>query len=194
MSQKTRRRPSSRSALGPLVALVLTVCTILWIPTLFKTAAAPPGAAIAPAAATVAAAPVPDNRVVLVAVPAKPQATAPQPAQPAQPAAADALLARLNTLLPRLGVQPPARIVAAAAQGDRLVLTFSAGFRKNLADLSALDELVGALSHRVLDEGYKHLSVRVLDAQGRAVPLDELVETPAARRPRPEPIDDGVRR
>lgn len=172
----------------------MTVCTILWIPTLFKTAAAPPGATIAPAAAT-AAPPAPDNRVVLVRVPpAAPQPTAPQPAQPSQAPGTDALIARLNTLLPGLGVQPPARIVAAGAQGDRLVLTFSAGFRKNLSDLSALDELVGALSHRVLDEGYKHLSLRVLDAQGRAVPLDELVQTPAARRPRPEPIDDGVRR
>lgn len=178
----------------------MTVCTILWIPTLFKTVAAPPGATIAPAAAT-AAPPAPDNRVVLVRVPpAGPPPTAPQPTQPSQPAqpsrpsGTDALIARLNTLLPGLGVQPPARIVAAGAQGDRLVLTFSAGFRKDLSDLSALDELVGALSHRVLDEGYKHLSLRVLDAQGRGVPLDDLVQTPAARRPRPEPIDDGVRR
>lgn len=188
MSQK-KRRPSSRSALGPLVALVLTVCTILWIPTLFKTAAAPaqPGASIGPAAQ----APAPDNRVVLVTAP-KPQATKPT-AAPA-PAPTDALIARLNPILPRLGVQPPARIVAASAKDDRLVLTFSAEFRKNLADLSALDELVGALSHRVLDDGYKHLSLRVLDARGRSVPLDELVQTPAERRPRPEPIDDGVRR
>lgn len=94
-------------------------------------------------------------------------------------------------------MNPPAKIVEARAQGDRLVVVFNAAFRKSLnslRDVSALDELTGALSHRVLDAGYKHLELRVLDEDGRSQLVDELVQTPPERRPRPEPIDDGVRK
>lgn len=109
-------------------------------------------------------------------------------------AAPDALLAELNQALPRLGVPPPARLVAAAGQRDRLTLTFNQEFRPHLGDLSALDELTAALSARALTHGFHHLELRMADARGRAVPLAELTATPPARRPRPEPIDDGVRR
>ena len=96
-----------------------------------------------------------------------------------------------------LGVEAEAAQAAidrAAAQRDRLTLTFNQEFRPHLGDLSALDELNAALSARVLGHGYHHLELRMVDARGRAVPLAELTATPPARRPRPEPIDDGVRR
>lgn len=188
LNLKKNRRPSSRSAIGPIVALVLTICTILWIPTLFKTVAAPSSAGGAPAQAPAA----PDNRVVLVA----PRPPAIPKAQPA-PSGDASLVERLNASLPGLGVSPPARIAESHPQGDRIVLVFNAAFRKSLnslRDVSALDELTGALSHRVLDAGFKHLELRVLDDTGRSQPVDELVQTPPERRPRPEPIDDGVRK
>lgn len=177
--------------IGPLVALVLTVCTILWIPTLFKTVAAPVPAASRQAPSG------PDNRVVLVAPrpPANPSPSA-QPAPSGNVALID-LIGRLNASLPGLGVSAPAQIAEAQPQGDRIVLVFNAAFRKslnNLRDVSALDELTGALSHRVLDAGFKHLELRVLGDNGRSQLLDELVQTPPERRPRPEPIDDGVRK
>lgn len=188
LNLKKNRRPSSRSAIGPLVALVLTVCTILWIPTLFKTVAAPAPPGSAPAQPTSE----PDNRVVLVA----PRPPAIPPAQPA-PSAKAPLIDQLNASLPGLGIGPPARIAETRPQGDRIALVFNAAFRKslnNLRDVSALDELTSALSHRVLDAGFKHLELRVLDDSGRSQLVDELIQTPPERRPRPEPIDDGVRK
>lgn len=130
------------------------------------------------------------------------QAPAPRPAQDApvaaSPAAAQSqeaeLLRELNAALPRLGVKPPARLVAAAAHGDHLTLTFSSEFRPYLTSVSALDELTAMLSGRIHPHGYRHLNLLLRDERGRAVSIDDLVQTPPARRPRPEPIDDGVRR
>lgn len=135
------------------------------------------------------------------AAPVKRPAPSPAPVPPSAPraelpdaAAPDALLAELNQALPVLGVPPPARLIAAAVARDRLTLTFNQEFRPQLGDLSALDELTAALSARALTHGYRHLELRMADARGRAIPLAELTATPPARRPRPEPIDDGVRR
>lgn len=139
--------------------------------------------------------------VAPAAAPVERPAPSPAPVPPTAPgaelpdaAAPDALLAELNQALPGLGVPPPARLIAAAAQRDRLTLTFNQEFRPHLGELSALDELTAALSARALTHGFHHLELRMADARGRAVPLAELTATPPARRPRPEPIDDGVRR
>ena len=149
-----------------------------------------------PAAPVTAAPP-----VAPAAAPVERPAPSPAPVPPTAPgaelpdaAAPDALLAELNQALPGLGVPPPARLIAAAAQRDRLTLTFNQEFRPHLGELSALDELTAALSARALTHGFHHLELRMADARGRAVPLAELTATPPARRPRPEPIDDGVRR
>ena len=83
-------------------------------------------------------------------------------------------------------------------QGDtarsRLVLTFNHAFHSQLQDLTALDALTGRLSEHAREAGYRHLELQLQERSGRIVPVDELVQTPPARRPRPEPIDDGVRR
>lgn len=118
------------------------------------------------------------------------QAPAPQPPQDSHAA----LLAELNAALPGLGVRPPAHLTAAATRGDHLTLTFNREFQPYLASVSALDELIAALSGRVHAHGYRHLDLLMLDVHGQAVSIDELVKTPPAQRPRPEPIDDGVRR
>ena len=148
----------------------------------------------APATAAPPPAPAPVERPVPTRAPVPTHAPVPPAAEPPDAAAPDALLAELNQALPGLGVPPPARLIAAAAQRDRLTLTFNQEFKPQLGDLSALDELTAALSARALLHGYRHLELRMADARGRAVPLAELTATPPARRPRPEPIDDGVRR
>lgn len=127
------------------------------------------------------------------APPAGAKAPAPEPPR-APPDPSAALLAELNAALPGLGVKPPAQLTAAVTRGDHLTLTFSHEFQPYLASLSALDELTAALSGRVHGHGYRHLDLLMLDTHGQAVSIDELVKTPPAQRPRPEPIDDGVRR
>lgn len=156
----------------------------------------PPPVAPATGAPPAAPAPAPAPAEQPAPLPAPIPQSAPVPpvADPPDAAAPDALLAELNQALPGLGVRLPARLIAAAARRDRLVLTFNPEFRPHLDDLSALDELTAALSARALTRGYRHLELRLADAHGRAVPLAELTATPPARRPRPEPIDDGVRR
>lgn len=174
-------------AIGVLVVALAVVAAVLL----------PVRRAEAPAALTSPTAPAPMQAPARTAPVPRPE---PAPlvvpvAQVPDAAAAPApLLAELDRALPGLGVPRPARLVGALAKGDRLTLTFSPEFRSQLSDLSALDELTAALSARALTHGYRHLELRVMDARGRAVPLAELVATPAARRPRPEPIDDGVRR
>lgn len=126
--------------------------------------------------------------------PAAPPSQAAVPSAPGAPSAPQPLLAELNAALPGLGVTPPARLVAADARGDHLTLTFSTEFRPYLASVSALDELIAALSDRIHPHGYRHLDLLLRDEHGQTVSIDELVKTPPARRPRPEPIDDGVRR
>ena len=91
-------------------------------------------------------------------------------------------------------MHPPAHLTAATVESNLLVLTFNAEFRPYLAELSALDELTAALAGRAQAHGYRNLDVRVMDSRGRARSTAELTLTPPARRPRPEPIDDGVRR
>lgn len=141
--------------------------------------------------------PLPGNPDEQAAAPTAPPTSQPEPKPepprpPQDPSAA--LLAELNAALPSLGVQPPAQMTAAAMRGDHLTLTFNHDFRPYLASVSALDELIAALSGRVHAHGYRHLDLLMLDARGQAVSIDELVKTPPAQRPRPEPIDDGVRR
>lgn len=104
------------------------------------------------------------------------------------------MLAQINAALPRLGVRPPIRAAQASARGDRLILTFSAELRGFLDDATATDELVGALVDLLHDHGYRHLEVRYLDEHGQSRSIDDVLATPPARRPRPEPVDDGVRR
>ncbi len=137
--------------------------------------------------------PVPAAPTLLNRPPAQPAATVPASPTPA-PSSAQSLLGELNAALPKLGVPPPVRITEATVDNKLLILTFSAEFRAHLTDLSALDELTAALSSRVLARGYQNLELRVLNAQGRSQSVAELTATPPARRPRPEPIDDGVRR
>lgn len=154
----------------------------------------PPPAAPATTAPSAAPAPAPVEQPAPLPAPVPQSAQVPPGADPPDAAVPDALLAELNQALPGLGVRLPARLIAAAAQRDRLILTFNPEFRPHLDDLSALDELTAALSARALTRGYRHLELRLADVHGRAVPLAELTATPPARRPRPEPIDDGVRR
>ncbi len=139
--------------------------------------------------------------VPLPAVPPLPAVTTAGPAKAPDPAAAFAspdplppLLTELNAALPKLGVPPPARLTAATVENNLLVLTFNTEFRSHLSDLSALDELTAALSSRTLAHGYRNLDLRMADVRGRTRSLAELTTTLPARRPRPEPIDDGVRR
>lgn len=148
-----------------------------------------------PAAAPAAPAPLPPSPVEQAAAPMAPPASANAPAPPRAPQdPSAALVAELNAALPGLGVKPPAQLTAAVRRGDHLTLTFSQEFQPYLASLSALDELIAALSDRVHGHGYRHLDLLMLDKHGQAVSIDELVKTPPAQRPRPEPIDDGVRR
>lgn len=116
---------------------------------------------------------------------------------PAAPPALD-LAAQLNAELPALGLPRTARIVETRVEGERLTLIFDGALRGSLGNVSALDEWIEALSQRAAKLGHSKLGLRVrtVDADGktRDVTIDSLVATPAAARPRPEPIDDGVRR
>lgn len=118
------------------------------------------------------------------------------PASPPVTATAPSPLEEWRAALPGLGIQPP--ILLLQVQGDaarsRLVLTFNHAFHSQLQDLTALDSLTGRLSEQAREAGYRHLELRLQERSGRIVPIDELVQTPPTRRPRPEPIDDGVRR
>lgn len=117
-------------------------------------------------------------------------------ASPPVTATAPSPLEEWRAALPGLGIEPP--VVLLQVQGDaarsRLVLTFNHAFHSQLQDLTALDALTGRLSERAREAGYRHLELQLQERSGRIVPVDELVQTPPARRPRPEPIDDGVRR
>lgn len=116
---------------------------------------------------------------------------------PAAPPARD-LAAQLNAELPALGLPKTARIVEARVEGERLTLIFDGALRESLGDVSALDGWIEALSQRAAKLGHSKLGLRLrtVDNNGisRDVTIDSLVATPAAERPRPEPIDDGVRR
>lgn len=157
----------------------------------------------APPAAAPAAPSVADPGLGAVAGSAAPPLTPPVPSAAPAPAAAPApqaplpaseVLVRINAALPRLGVKPPMRAVDAVARGDRLLLTMNAPFRAFLRDASATDELVGALADLLHEPGYNHLELRYLDERGQSHSIDDVLATPPDRRPRPEPIDDGVRR
>ena len=141
----------------------------------------------------------PDAPVAPAAI-ARPEASAPSaPSAVSAPAVAESdLRTRLNAELPRAGLPATARILETRGNGDRLTLIFDAALRDSLNDVSALDGWIGALSRRAADLGYPHLDLRIRlrDGQGRAddVTIDSLVRTPPEKLPRPEPIDDGVRR
>ncbi len=187
----------SRAKLLLAVGIVLCVLSVavglarLRAPEPTERTSAQPAAAPRPAAPM----PPPANPDEQAAPPGAPPAGAKAPEPPrAPPDPSAALLAELNAALPGLGVKPPAQLTAAVTRGDHLTLTFSHEFQPYLASLSALDELTAALSGRVHGHGYRHLDLLMLDTHGQAVSIDELVKTPPAQRPRPEPIDDGVRR
>lgn len=136
----------------------------------------------------------PPPSAALVAPPQPPTVVA--PAAPPVTATAPSPLEEWRAALPGLGIQPP--VLLLQVQGDaarsRLVLTFNHAFHSQLQDLTALDALTGRLSEHAREAGYRHLELQLQERSGRIVPVDELVQTPPARRPRPEPIDDGVRR
>jgi len=137
----------------------------------------------------------PPPAAALVAPPQTPTVVA-AAASPSVTATAPSPLEEWRAALPELGIQPP--VVLLQVQGDatrsRLVLTFNHAFHSQLQDLTALDALTGRLSEHAREAGYRHLELQLQERSGRIVPIDELVQTPPARRPRPEPIDDGVRR
>lgn len=144
--------------------------------------------AATPAATAPAPAPVPTPT---------PTVDPPTPAAPAAPPTLD-LAAQLNAELPALGLPKTARIVETRVEGERLTLIFDGALRASLGDVSALDGWIEALSQRAAKLGHRQLGllVRTALANGatRDVTIDSLVATPPAARPRPEPIDDGVRR
>lgn len=108
------------------------------------------------------------------------------------------LTEQINGELVALGLPPAVRVEKAQAAADRLTLTFNSALRHSLGagEVTALDELIEALSRRVLPLGFRHLAlyVRVAEDSDRAVPIDELFRTPPSKKPLPDPIDDGVRK
>lgn len=143
----------------------------------------PPATTPTPAVVAPAAQPTP--------APAAPVTSPPTGNATAAPAS---LLSELGAVLEKHGYKKPIAIVDSQVSGDRLTLTMSPRFAVAAQDLTALDELVAALSASALEKGYRHLELRVQKDDGSVVPLDALVATPPARRPQPDPIDDGVRR
>lgn len=132
--------------------------------------------------------------VVAPAASPTPAPAAPVTSAPTGSAAPASLLSELGAVLEKHGYKKPIAIVDSRVSGDRLTLTMSPRFAVAAQDLTALDELVAALSASALEKGYRHLELRVQKDDGSVVPLDALVATPPARRPQPDPIDDGVRR
>lgn len=150
-------------------------------PPLTTTPPPPPPTTTAPAEVAPAASPTPAPAAPGTSVPTGSAAPAP-------------LLGELGAVLETHGYKKPIAIVDSRGSGDRLTLTMSPRFAVAAQDLTALDELVAALSASALEKGYRHLELRVQKDDGSVVPLDALVATPPARRPQPDPIDDGVRR
>jgi hypothetical protein len=186
----------SRASLPIILGIILvTLAGLVGGIVLLRTAS--PGSAEVPLPLPVQAAPAlpaPAVPPVVAPIPSVPEKTPDVPAERKTPDPLPPILTELNAALPQLGVSPPARLIAIAVEKDLLVLTFNAEFRSHLDDLSALDELTAALSGRAQTHGYLNVDLRMVDSRGRTRSLAELTVTPPARRPRPEPIDDGVRR
>ena len=173
-----------------VVAATVTILSVLaawfFVSVNLRSARVTGPAAISPPPPAALVAPPEPPPAVAAAAAASPPVTATEPS----------LLEEWRAALPELGIHPP--VVLLQVQGDaarsRLVLTFNHAFHSQLQDLTALDALTGRLSEHARAAGYRHLELQLQERSGRIVPVDELVQTPPARRPRPEPIDDGVRR